>query len=42
MNLAVSHDVFGKRLGIPAVIVISHHLEISLGIAVHDIANQDQ
>ena len=43
MNLAVSHDVLCKRLGIPAVIVItSHHIGIAFCITVHNIANQDQ
>jgi len=42
MNLAVSHDVLCKWLGTPTVIIISHHLEMTFGIAVHGIANQDQ
>jgi len=43
MNLAASHDVLCKRLGIHAVIVTtSHHLDIDFGITVHGIANQDQ
>jgi len=64
MNLAISHNVSGKRLWIPTVIVISHDLEISfcitewlsviaveivehqldsfLGVAVDDVADQDQ
>jgi len=31
-----------KGFGIPVVIITSHDLEVSFGIAVHDITNQDQ
>ena len=43
MNLAISYDVICKRFGIPTVIVIiPHHLDMAFGIAVNNIANQDQ
>jgi len=40
MILAVSHDALAKRSGILAgMTVVPYHLEVSFGIAVHDIAN---
>jgi len=42
MNLAVSHDVLGKRLGVlSGISIMPHDFEIPFGIAVHDVANQD-
>jgi len=42
MNLTVSHYVFCKQLGISAIMVIPHDLEMSFGITAHGIADQDQ
>jgi hypothetical protein len=40
VHLAVPYDVLGKRLGVLTwVAIVSHHLEVGFGIAVHDVAD---
>ncbi len=42
MVLTVAHDVPGKRPGILTVYaIVSYYLDVGLGIAVHDVADQD-